>query len=330
MADIGIGVIGAGRHGTRYLRHLAAGDVPGVKLAGVARSSAAGAAETAAAFGCRPFPGFRELCADPAVDAVAVVVRPDRHPEVVAAAAACGKAVLLEKPAALGVGEGRRLLEASRRAGIPVMVAQTLRYNGVVRALAREAESLGRIHALRISQRFEPSPLSWVDDPALGGILFHTGVHSFDLLRVFSGAVADRVRCVTARVGDVEAPNHFSAVVELDGGAVLATVSGCRATASRTGAIELAGERGQLVGDHALGTALRVTGRTTEPLTVGEDRPTIVETLMAFAGALRSGQAVPIPLEDGLRAAALAEACRNAAASGRAETVARITEGEIA
>jgi predicted dehydrogenase len=261
------------------------------------------------------------------VEAVAVVVRPDRHPEMVEAAAAAGKAVLLEKPAALSVADGMRMLRASRAAGVPVMVAQTLRFNAVVQALEREKESIGPMHALRLSQRFEPSPLSWVDDPALGGILFHTGVHSFDLVRLFSGASAERVQCVASRVGDVAAPNHFSAVAVLESGA-FATVSGCRATASRTGAIELAGARGQLVADHVLGTAFRVTGKTMEPLPLPEDRPTVVETLRVFGRALRAGTPMPISLEDGLRAAALAEACRNAAASGTAEAVARIAQGE--
>lgn len=323
MTDFGIGVIGAGRHGARYLSHLAQGDVEGVRLAGVTRGDAARVRETAEGHGCRPFAGYPEMLADPEVEAVAVVVRPDLHVEIVEAAAAAGKAVLLEKPAALSVADGNRMLAASRKAGIPVMVAQTLRFNPVVQVLEREKESIGPMHALRLSQRFEPSPLSWVDDPALGGILFHTGVHSFDLVRLFSGTVADRVQCADARVGEVSAVNHFSAVAVLETGAI-ATVSGCRATASRTGAIELAGERGQLVGDHVLGTAFRVTGKTMEPLPLPEDRPTVVETIRAFARAVRAGAPMPIPFEDGLRAAALAEACGRAAASGAVETVARI------
>jgi predicted dehydrogenase len=324
MADLGLGVIGAGRHGVRYLRHLAQGDVAGVRLAGVARHDPAKVPETAESFGCRAYAGYPEMLADPGIEAVAVVVRPDLHREIVEAAAAAGKAVLLEKPAALSVTDGLAMLGASRRAGVPVMVAQTLRFNAVVQALEREKERIGPMHALRLSQRFEPSPLSWVDDPALGGILFHTGVHSFDLVRLFSGASAVRVQCVTGRVGDVAAVNHFSAVAVLDGNGALATVSGCRATASRTGAIELAGERGQLIGDHVLGTAFRVTGRTTEPLAVPEERPTVVETVAGFARALRAGSSMPITLEDGLRAAALAEACAAASVSGASESVARI------
>src|SRR5262249_37177790 len=159
------------------------------------------------------------LIAAPDVDAVIVVVPPTLHVDVVEAAAAAQRAVLLEKPAAVSSADGGRLLRAVRAAGIPVMVAQTLRYNSVVRVLLQQRASVGRIHALRISQRFEPSRPGWIDDPAVsgGGITLHTGVHSFDLARVLSGSEADRVTCEMAAVGTTETEDNFSAVVRMGG-----------------------------------------------------------------------------------------------------------------
>jgi len=61
------------------------------------------------------------------------------------------------------------MLDVVRAAGIPLMVAQTLRYNSVVRCLLAARERLGPIHALCLSQRFEPSRLGWIDDPVVAG-----------------------------------------------------------------------------------------------------------------------------------------------------------------
>src|SRR5262249_3471287 len=153
------------------------------------------ARQQAAEFGCRAYGDFHELMAAPDVDAVVVVVPATMHPPIIAAAAACRRPVLLEKPAAAALADGERLLAAVRTAAIPVMVAQPLRYNAVVRVLRAELPRLGRVHALRISQRFEPSRPGWIDDPAIagGGITLHTGVHSFDLVRVLSGLEVERV-----------------------------------------------------------------------------------------------------------------------------------------
>ena len=42
---------------------------------------------------------------------------------------------------------------------------------------------------------------TWLDDPAVcgGGILLHTGVHSFDLVRLLTGREVVRAWCRTAR-----------------------------------------------------------------------------------------------------------------------------------
>ena len=211
------------------------------------------------------------------------------------------------------------MLRSAQVAGIPVMVAQTMRYNGVVRTLVRERERLGPIHSLRLSLRFEPSPPGWTYDPALAvrGTILHTGVHSFDLVRYLSGKEGDRVSCEHTTVSPSPFEDNFSAVVRLDGGPGLATVSGCRATASRSGGIEMVGERGQLLADLVLNTAQFVEGRSVVPLEVPPPVATIRETLGDFVEALRTGSEMPIPLEEGLRSLALVEACYRAAQLGQ-------------
>lgn len=317
MARIGIGLIGTGRHGDRYAQHLLR-DAPELELVGIARRDAALARQQAAQYGCRAFAHYRDLLAAPEVHAVIIVVPPTLHREMVLAAAAAGKAVLLEKPAAPTVEDGRAMLSAVRDAGIPLMVAQTLRYNGVVSTLKRLLPEIGPIHALRISQRFEPSRPGWIDDPnvAGGGVMLHTGVHSFDLVHHLSGMAVERVVCETASVGTARTEDNFSATLRLEGGAALASVSGSRATASRSGPIEIAGRDGQLIGDHVFNQAFLVRGTVATPVEVPPPVPTVRETLLDFGRALATGAPMPISLLDGLRAVAVARAGYAAAARG--------------
>jgi len=76
-----------------------------------------------------------------------------------------------------------------------------------------------------------------------------------------------------------------------------------------------------LIADHVLNTAQLVEGTTVTPLPVPEPIPTVRAVLADFVAALQRGTPMPIPLEEGLRAVALAEACYRAATSGRAECV---------
>ena len=325
MARIGIGLIGVGKHGASYAQHISR-DIPDLRLVGLARRDFDRARQQADEFGCRAYADYRELIAAPDVDAVVVVVPPTVHVEIIEAAAAARRAVLLEKPAAVGVADGRCILRAARNAGIPIMVAQTLRYNTVVRGLLEARARIGRLHAMRIAQRFEPSRPGWIDDPQVagGGITLHTGVHTFDLARLLSGLEADRVSCEMSAVGTTRTEDNFSAVIRFGGGRVLACVAGSRATASRSGAIELAGEHGQLIADHVLHTASLVQGSTATALPLLPPSQTVREVLRAFADALRNDAPMPIPLEEGLRAVAIADACYQAARSGQAVSIPEI------
>jgi predicted dehydrogenase len=325
MARLGIGLIGTGKHGRRYACHIVQ-DLPSLRLVALARRRFDLAREQASEFDCRAYADYRDLMAAPGVDAVIVVVPPTLHREIIETAAALRRPVLLEKPAAVSLAEGRQMLRAVRQAGVPVMVAQTLRYNGVVRAVLEAREQIGSLHSLRISQRFEPSRPGWIDDPAVagGGMIMHTGVHSFDLMRLLSGLEAERVSCELSCIHTARTEDNFSALIRLSDGATLASIAGSRATASRSGPIELAGEHGQIIADHLLNTAVLLRGTSAVPVAVPPPVATVRAVVADFASALERGAPVAIPLEEGLRAVAIAEACYRAARAGRAVPVEQI------
>lgn len=319
---IRLGLIGVGKHGARYARHIR-DDLPQVTLAAVARRDAERVAAAAREFGARPYTDWRALIAAGGVDAIVAVVPPTLHLDIAGAAAEAGLPLLLEKPVAPNLQVGRAIAEVA--AAIPVMVAQTLRYNAVVRALLAEVPILGRVHSLNFTQRFEPTKLGWLDDPAIsgGGMILHTGVHAFDLVRLFTGAEVERVSCQAAAVHTERTEDSFAATLSLRGGRALATVACTRTAGARNGHIEVAGECGTLLGDHVLNRAELLVGGGMQSLDVGPSVFTVREVLQDFVGALRTGRPMPIPLPEGLRAVAIADACAVAVRSGQVVEVAR-------
>jgi predicted dehydrogenase len=320
MEPVRFGLIGLGRHGRRYAAHLM-GDVPGARLVAVSRRDEAAGRAFAAQHGLAFHPRYEALLSDPAVEAVAVVVPPDLHEAICLAALRAGRPVLVEKPLAPTLAAARRIAAAAEPAGVPCMVAQTLRFNAVVGALRQRLPGIGPLRTLALNQRFEPSPLPWLDDPGPGGIVKNTGVHGFDLVRHLSGGEVREVLCDVRRIRTRRTEDAFAAILRLEASGVVVTVDGSRVAGGRSGRIEACGEAGQLVGDHVLGTLAEIRGTALTPLPAPPPVATIREALCAFAAFVRGEAPNPIPAAEGVRAMAIVEACLRSAASGRFEPV---------
>jgi predicted dehydrogenase len=325
---IGIGLIGAGKHGQRYASHVAR-DVPGFALRALSRRDTERGATQAAELGARFHGDWRELVADPAVDAVIAVVPPTLHRPIAEAVAAARKPFLVEKPLATTGTDAVAIWRAVRTSGAPCLMGHTLRWNSVVRTVRELLPSLGALRALGLNQRFEPSGLDWLDQPEVsgGGIILHTGVHSFDLVRFLTGREVSRVFCRTARTVTTRTEDNFAATLDLAGTDALVTVSGCRATAGRSGLIDAASAEGQLVADHQLHFAYRVRALERTPIELPPATHTVREALDAFARLLATGEAPLTALADGVRAVQIAEACLRSASSGVAVDVEALPAG---
>lgn len=259
--------------------------------------------------------------ADPArVDAVVLVLPPHRHPAAARAALAAGLPVLVEKPLApdpAGAAELERLV--AERGG-HLMVAQTLRFDPLIRALRREAEAIGELRSVSIHQRFEPSDRPWLDRPEGGGLMLNTGVHGFDLLRYLTGLEPVAVRAEARRHVTQATEDQFVAIVELAEGAAetrLAVVDNARSTDSRSGRVELVGSRAQVWGDHVHRTLHRVRGRALEDLGPVPAAPTVPLALASFVDGVLAARAPEIGAADGRIAVETVAAARRSAETGR-------------
>ncbi|RZQ64221.1 Gfo/Idh/MocA family protein [Amycolatopsis suaedae] len=130
----GLAVIGAGYWGPNLVRNAQA--TPGLRLeylcdldVGRARS-VLGGYSTVRATG-----SLDEVLADPAVGAVAVATPAATHLKVALTALEAGKHVLVEKPLAANLAEGRRLVEAAEDRGLVLMLDHTYCYTPAVKHL---------------------------------------------------------------------------------------------------------------------------------------------------------------------------------------------------
>jgi UDP-N-acetylglucosamine 3-dehydrogenase len=172
-----IGVVGVGIMGSNHARVLA--DLPGVKLVGVADPGAGHRALLAQVLGC-------EACDDTeallglGIDAAVIAAPTHLHHELALACIKRGVHVLVEKPIASNVEEGRAIVAAAERAGVKLMVGHVERFNPAVQA-TKEAIKGEDILSIAIT-RVGPFP------PRMSnvGVVIDLAVHDIDLIRWFT------------------------------------------------------------------------------------------------------------------------------------------------
>lgn len=308
MRGLGVGIIGSGRHGSRYANHVVR-DVAGLRLAAISRRSPQGA-DQAAAWRCVWHPDWHDLIVDQRVEAVIAVVPPALNLEIAKCCAAEGKPLLVEKPLAASSAAAAALVELYAGRGLPLTTGQTLRYNPVVRKLREQLPIIGNLYSFAANQRLEPSPLAWHAEPGLAGagVSFHTAVHVFDALRWITGLEVRRLMAVCRRRHNALLEDLLAVLVEMDG-EVVGAMDCSKVGHARTGRFEFVGGDGQLHGDQVHGTLELVRGSTVTRLQPGEALNTIVPLLRDWQAFLTGRGGNPVTGADGLAAVRLCEAC---------------------
>src|SRR6202165_5120412 len=172
-----VGVIGAGVMGSNHARVL--GGLPDVTLVGVVDPLPAHRARATDLTGCRTFAGLDTLIAE-GVDAVTIAAPTHLHHEIALACIERNIHILVEKPIASSVEEGRDIVAAARSAGVTLMVGHVERFNPAGAAI-KQAISGEDILSIAIT-RVGPFP------PRMSnvGVVIDLAVHDIDLIRWFT------------------------------------------------------------------------------------------------------------------------------------------------
>ncbi len=330
-----IGVVGAGVMGQQHARAIS--EHPVLTLAGVADINDAIAHKVAEETGSTAFTSYETLYEEP-LDAVVVATPEMAHRDPVVSAARYGYDILLEKPVAQDRENAEAIALAVNEAGISILIGFTLRFDAKYGTLISKAHQgeLGEIASIRAERSVVKSEAHRMSrsDP----LLYQT-IHDMDMTRWLTGSEVDEVYSVGAqRVFEGEEYDvTFSTLSFADG-----TVASIE-TASILPEMSPAPNRARFAVKGTEGTAElatpgnglelctdqpRFADTTIFPEVNGRITGAIREEIDHFSRVVRDVEQPVSTLDDGLRAGAIARACREALHRDQPVKVEPFTVGE--
>jgi len=319
-----VGVIGVGVMGSNHARVFAG--LQGAELVGVADPDRRQADFVARTLGCAAVADVAGLL-DLNIDAVTIAAPTHLHHDIALTCIARGIHVMVEKPIASSVEEGRDIIEAARRAGVTLMVGHVERFNPAVETI-KEALRDEDILSIAIT-RVGPFP------PRMSnvGVVIDLAVHDIDLIRWFTDSEIVEVQ-----------PQLSSAVAEREDIALLQfrTASGVLAhintnwlTPFKARNVTVATRGKYIMADLLTRQVTECFGfqpdgsYSMRHLSVGHAEPLRSE-LLAFVRAVRNGTPPAVSGEEGVASLEIAAHClavRPAAQPAAERTAPRVVAG---
>jgi len=312
-----VGLLGAGRIAGVHARAITSH--PGSRLVAVSDYIAENAQKLAEQYGCEAR-STDAIIADPVIDAVLIATSTDTHSDLIEVATAAGKAVLCEKPVDLSLARARACLDAVNGSGKPVMMGFNRRFDpnfGALKA-ALDAGEIGKAELLSItSYDPAPPPVSYIK--VSGGIFRDMMIHDFDMANFLMGDAPITISAVGSSIVDPaigDAGDFDTAVVTLTyaDGRIAVIKNSRRAVYGYDQRVELLGSEGLLQAQNMLentvvkSTTAGVTGAKPTYFFLERYMPAYAAEWAAFVDAVKDDTALPVTLNDGVNALALAEA----------------------
>lgn len=321
-----VALLGAGRiagvHATSITNN------PGSTLVAVSDINAEAAAKLAAQYGAEART-TDAILNDPAIDAVLIATSTDTHSDLIEKATGAGKAVLCEKPVDLSLARAQACQTVVARNGKPVMIGFNRRFDPNFSALkaALDRGEIGKAELLSITS-FDPAPPPVAYIKVSGGLFRDMMIHDFDMANFIMGAAPVSVSAVGTSIVDPaigDAGDVDTAVVTLTyaDGRIAVIKNSRRAVYGYDQRVELLGSDGLLQAQNMLentvvkSTTAGVTGAKPTYFFLERYMPAYAAEWAAFVAAVTSREALPVTLNDGIAALAMAEAATQSAKSGQ-------------
>jgi len=309
-----VAVIGVGSMGFNHLRVYC--ELEDVQLAGVSDVNPERLKAVTDRFTVPVYSDYRELFENEKPEAVSITVPTSDHEEVATFALKAGAHVLVEKPIAATVDEGKRIIAIAKEMKRRLMIGHIIRFNPAIQSLKKRLDDgdLGRIFQI-FCRRSGPFPGRIRDV----GVVIDLAPHDVDIMRFLTGLNPIRVYAETERHINTNHEDLLFGLLRFPGGL--------------TGALELnwltpkkiretlvLGEKGLFYVDDLLQDLFfyenaQASGDLWSPLNtlrgvsegqmrrfeLQKQEPLKAE-LNAFLNAVENGTPVPVTGEDGLEA----------------------------
>jgi myo-inositol 2-dehydrogenase/D-chiro-inositol 1-dehydrogenase len=321
-----VGLLGAGRIGAVHAAAISTH--PQSKLVAVSDVVADNASTLAAQYDCE-HQSTESIINDESIDAVLIATSTDTHSDLIEAATATGKAVLCEKPLDLSLERARECQRVATQNGAPVMLGFNRRFDPNFAELKRSANAgdIGKSELLIINS-FDPAPppISYVK--VSGGLFRDMMIHDFDMANFIMGDVPTTISAVgssiiDAQIGEQNDVDTAVATLTYADGRIAVINNSRRAVYGYDQRLELLGSKGSLQVKNILENT--VVKSTEQGITSAKPTYFFLERYMpaykiewsAFVESVISGTAVPVGIDAGVAALAMAEAATQSAQLGK-------------
>ncbi|WP_400082716.1 inositol 2-dehydrogenase [Yoonia sp. R78084] len=321
-----VGLLGAGRIGWVHAKAITAHG--GSTLVAVSDFIPENAQKLAAEYGCEAR-STDDIIADPAIDAILIATSTDTHSDLMEKATAAGKAVLCEKPVDLSLERARACQKIVAETGQPVMIGFNRRFDPSFGALkaALDAGEIGKAELLSITS-FDPAPPPVAYVNVSGGLFRDMMIHDFDMSQFIMGATPVSLTAAATSIVDTaigEAGDVDTAVVTMTyaDGRIAVIKNSRRAAYGYDQRLEVLGSEGLLQAQNMLenlvvkSTKQGVTGAKPTFFFLERYMPAYTAEWDSFVTAVTKGTAMPVTLQDGVNALAMAEAATLSAKEGK-------------
>lgn len=308
-------VIGVGSMGQNHARIYS--DLENIELAGIADLNRPVGEKLSKKFKCNYYPNFNEMVSAEKPDLISLVTPTSTHEKIALKLLENGIPLLIEKPIASTVFEGKKIIDAAEKSKAKLMIGHIERFNPAIVELKKRLalKELGQVYKIDV-QRIGPFP-SRINDV---GVAIDLAVHDLDIINFLFSPKIERIFAETDKKIHPSHEDTLTAMVKF--GKILALINVNWLTPTKIRTFSVTGEKGmfevnyltqdlcffenpaQLEYDFG-NVSMVVEGNMTK-IKVDKKEPLKAE-LQAFCDFAKSGTISPVSGKDALIALNLAE-----------------------
>lgn len=335
---VNVGIIGAGRIGKVHVESICT-QVPNAKVKMLADPFMTDAtAEWAKNMGVEAVTkDYKEILADPDIDAVLICSSTDTHSPISVEAIKAGKHVFCEKPIDHDVKKIQDVIDALKDSNVKYQVGFNRRFDHNFEAVqqAVAAGKVGDIHVIKVTSR-DPEPPCAEYVKVSGGMFLDMTIHDFDMVRFLAGCNAEEVYVEAAVLVDPaigEAGDVDTAVITLkmENGAIAVIDNSRKAVYGYDQRAEVFGSKGMVAtGNDSASMAVisnknGVTGE--KPLYFFLERymAAYAKEVKCFIKAIEEDTDTPLGVMDGLQPVLMGLAAKKSLEEHRPVKISEIT-----
>lgn len=280
---------------------------------------------------------YKEILADPEIDAVLICSSTDTHSPISVEAIKAGKHVFCEKPIDHDVAKIKEVIDALRENNVKYQVGFNRRFDHNFEAVQKAVADgkIGETHLIKVTSR-DPEPPCAEYVKVSGGMFLDMTIHDFDMVRFLAGCNAEEVYVEAAVLVDPaigEAGDVDTAVITLkmENGAIAVIDNSRKAVYGYDQRAEVFGSKGMVaVTNDSTSTAVisnenGVTGE--KPLYFFLERymAAYAKEIKCFIEAIEKDTDTPLGVMDGLEPVLMGLAAKKSLEEHRPVKISEIT-----